>query len=101
MELEIQGRAAISDPNGVTINEALQTLDGSRTSFAILSGDSKSFLKAVGGGGSSFTLEYKDGHTGRHYHLPKQESLEVVNATFQDYARQGENWEAASHVGIA
>ena len=88
MNLELENRPAVRNPDAAAIGKSLAGVQG----FAILSKDEMTYIQASGSAKDGFWLEYQEGDTEQHYHCLGRLSLEQATKAFVSYAQADEYW---------
>jgi hypothetical protein len=87
-------KAKVENPLLPIIREAVEGLDGSDDSFAILtrSGCGLTYIQVHGGVSVGFHLEYQEGSIDEHFECINELSQKDVVVIFQAYSNRDESW---------
>ena len=93
MRLEVENDVVKDNPSMEDIANALESLDGIKSSFAILGRDDLTYIQTSRLVRAGFSLEYQDGTLKSHFRCLGTLSLEDITKAFLSYAKNGKQWQ--------
>lgn len=93
MELDVNGKSIVRNPNMANITRALHRISGNGGHFAILSRNKMTYLQAIYIQNSGFHLEYQSSSVDKHYHCTDEGlDLKKVTRAFELYFMRDGRW---------
>ncbi len=93
MVLTYSGKNKIENPSDLQIKNGIEDLGNTDDSFAILSKSDMIYIQTSGTKKDGFVLEYQNGSTDKHFHVPGLLTESEVIKAFILYAKGNDQWE--------